>query len=856
MEALTYISIMADVTHNYTKLPAKLRNELLISKAVYEGGRKSQSGPGRRKEQRKAARLQKKTRNAPALRTAAIPCTLAKPKETERNVFSIEKRHTKAGPVSSNAPKSILKGPKVLPIPSPLESPPQNVTRRLNKDLIQDDAEIAALERALGVKNKSKLPKKFEEDGLDDLLEGLEDNVSAVEAHLGKRKPSASDEWLRAKRRKLQDAVEDAEDSNKEEAIAQDDGEDEFDTLSESKPGKEDDTSFPSDLWCEDNTSDGLDEEPELDESKEDVYVAEPIKAARPLRENPYVAPVAVSTVVASGKYIPPKLRNKDLTEQEDLSRLRRQVQGLLNRLSEVNMLSIVGDVKDLYQTNPRQHVSSTLLEVLLGLLSDPSSLQDTFIILHAGFIATLHKIVGNDFGAQAVQRIGKELLRHYETHSDGGLPDKRLVNLISLLAEVYNLQMIGSVLMYDLIRLFLDELSEVNTELLLKIMRTAGSQLRQDDPLSLKAIVQSLQDQITKAGEEAISIKIRFMMETMNSIKSNRMKTGVAASTISSEHSLRMKKTLGKLNQNHVTASEPLRISLNDLRESERRGKWWLVGSSFKDDNQEAGIQEGNISKDCDDNVKDTIFEGDAVGDLVQLAKRQRMNTSIRQSIFIAIMSATDCNDAYLRLIKLHLKKSQELEIPKVLLHCSGTEMGYNPFYTLLARKLCADRKLRMAFQFSLWDIFKQLDEGDEGFDDEDESQEGKLGLRATLNLARMFGNLIADNGLGLGVLKNLNLAYMQPRIQIFVEILVIALILRSQNDVPGARNEAAIIDIFTKPKDIVEMGDGLRYFLKKSVSKSDFAGNKHDREVVRWGCKVASSALKELKSKTIYDV
>lgn len=51
--------------------------------------------------------------------------------------------------------------------------------------------------------------------------------------------------------------------------------------------------------------------------------------------------------------------------------------------------------------------------------------------------------------------------------------------------------------------------------------------------------------------------------------------------------------------------------------------------------------------------------------------------------------------------------------------------------------------------------------------------------------------------------------------------------------------------MDIFLKPKEAPEMAAGLRYFLKKVVSKTDVAGGKREKDVVRWGCKIAADAL-----------
>lgn len=248
-------------------------------------------------------------------------------------------------------------------------------------------------------------------------------------------------------------------------------------------------------------------------------------------------------------------------------------------------------------------------------------------------------------------------------------------------------------------------------------------------------------------------------MIETISNLKNNRMKTGVAASIVMSEHTTRMKKTLGSLNTRTIRASEPLRIGLKDIRDTDKRGKWWLVGASYKDEDRNSQYLVDPPSKrQLSPHSGDVeMVEQDAT-DLLQLAREQRMNTDVRRSIFVSIMSATDYRDAHLRLLKLRLKRSQELEIPKVLIHCAGAETIYNPYYTLIARKLCTDRKLKMAFQFSLWGLFKRMGEGEEGIDEElgqQDEQDDALGMRSVVNLAKLYGILVAEGGLDLGVLK-----------------------------------------------------------------------------------------------------
>lgn len=79
-------------------------------------------------------------------------------------------------------------------------------------------------------------------------------------------------------------------------------------------------------------------------------------------------------------------------------------------------------------------------------------------------------------------------------------------------------------------------------------------------------------------------------------------------------------------------------------------------------------------------------------------------------------------------------------------------------------------------------------------------------------------------------------------------MEILLITTILHSQQGSQSSdksRNEKVLLDIFLKPKEIPEMAGGLRYFLKKVVSKTDVAGSKADQATVKWGCRVACDTL-----------
>jgi nucleolar MIF4G domain-containing protein 1 len=116
-------------------------------------------------------------------------------------------------------------------------------------------------------------------------------------------------------------------------------------------------------------------------------------------------------------------------------------------------------------------------------------------------------------------------------------------------------------------------------------------------------------------------------MTETIVNLKNNRAKAATSTSVVTSEATIRMKKFLGKMGERSLrSGGEPLRVTLSDIRNVNEKGKWWLVGASWKND--ELPLQA------ADENLQD----GDA---LISLARAQRMNTEIRRAVFIALMGS-----------------------------------------------------------------------------------------------------------------------------------------------------------------------------------------------------------------------
>ena len=88
------------------------------------------------------------------------------------------------------------------------------------------------------------------------------------------------------------------------------------------------------------------------------------------------------------------------------------------------------------------------------------------------------------------------------------------------------------------------------------------------------------------------------------------------------------------------MLATEPLRVGLADLLAADKRGKWWLVGAGW------SGYP--LVEREAERQTLETVAknrkrkaEQDDDGALLELAKRQGMNTDIRRSIFAILMTS-----------------------------------------------------------------------------------------------------------------------------------------------------------------------------------------------------------------------
>lgn len=147
-------------------------------------------------------------------------------------------------------------------------------------------------------------------------------------------------------------------------------------------------------------------------------------------------------------------------------------------------------------------------------------------------------------------------------------------------------------------------------------------------------------------------SARTKFMIETMVNVSTNKARP-VPGGNVAAESTQRMKKFLSGLNKKrHVLAHEPLRVSLADLRNADTRGRWWMVGAGWSGDplrEKQLGLAgssakarpEKKAAKADDSDDELALDGGQDQAALLALARKQGMNTDVRRSVFVTLLTS-----------------------------------------------------------------------------------------------------------------------------------------------------------------------------------------------------------------------
>lgn len=443
--------------------------------------------------------------------------------------------------------------------------------------------------------------------------------------------------------------------------------------------------------------------------------------------------------MASKGKYVPPSVRAARGGTDRAPAVLRR-VRGLLNRLSDSNSKGIANDVVGVFKSGStvvsRVELACGYADAVLDAVRGGSGrgITNPFISSHAAIVANLGAVVEDSISAQLVVTLVRAI-----SHSLQSTDTQEVFGYVSLFGALFEHQVIGCGMTYELIRLLSDDLSERNVELLLLLLRNVGVKLRVEDPVSLKDVIIHVRERAkeipsTGEGEQGQVSRVDVMLDLIYEIKDNKLKRKELQADLA---------RFGWVQHSGVR----FEASFSDICDDEFvLGRWWEHDHL----NQRLGKGDPETPTRRPLSREDVPTEA---GSLVALAAAHRLNSEFRRQAFAAIMGSSDADDAMDRLDRLaafEKKGGHDRDTIRVLLHCCSAERVFNPFYGQIASRICGrSRTLRFALEFALWEVVRESIGGDE-------STTTKGSLRKARNFGKLLGALLRSSSLKLFALRS----------------------------------------------------------------------------------------------------
>jgi nucleolar MIF4G domain-containing protein 1 len=529
-------------------------------------------------------------------------------------------------------------------------------------------------------------------------------------------------------------------------------------------PGKEHDNSdrpveSESDVDEEEHVyhDDDLNVGDEPDHDREYTY--------RPKRgEDIYGKPLTSEPPTASTKYIPPHMRQTDMSDnhQESVRAIQRILNGTLNRLSDDTLLSVSQSMAQLYSSHSTTIVNDCIWKSMRSACFSSTHVMTGLIPVYVAAMAGVHYEKGDtaQLGEFLIEMTVTELVKQLEVNRKSESKhdeetseaiEKTASNMTMVLCYLYNYGIVHCFLLYDIIRNLIESFKEVDVELLLLILCHSGRSLRSDDPRALKEIVLLVQKQYMERKDTTTnSSRMEYMVSALTDLKNNKRRKQDSGFD---DRTSRIRKILGTIKSRIAekqgsgkSSDASLRIGLQDIVNVETKGRWWKIGASWVGNQYK--YQDGTDGGEADTKKKSIIDEDLQDEKLLKLAAAYRMNTDTRRSIFCIIMSSADCEDAFEKLVRASMLKSgTERDSVRVILECCGNEKAYNKYYSHLAARICGYQPLsKFTFQLAFFDAFKQFEE---------------MTDRKAANLAKlMFHLIVVHRCLKLNVLKAIDMS------------------------------------------------------------------------------------------------
>ncbi|GAX86627.1 hypothetical protein CEUSTIGMA_g14035.t1, partial [Chlamydomonas eustigma] len=458
-----------------------------------------------------------------------------------------------------------------------------------------------------------------------------------------------------------EDEDEDSQEEAEEEDMMLSDSEDDFFGMGEDEEDQEGDEEEVGNDGSSDgdgsssDEGDGEQDGEEMEEGSTRVRIRSALGASTSAAQEA-VGAIGVAAALGGTKYVPPALRKKLEASEAGASAsgVERRIIGLLNRLAESNVQSIVRDVVGLYASEGRRLVTSVVVQQILCAASEGPRATEQFAAIAAAFVSSLAAgCQSQEMGASFLAELADKMEEAYKRKDSLALH-----NLVMVISHLYSCGLVRSDVVYSLLHKLRDRLSELDVDMVVLVLGSVGLQLRNEDPAAMKDFVVGVHARAADLGQQgALTKRAQLMLDLVVDVKNNRRSADSGGSGGKRAASVLSPGVLKWLRQSGVEEVQLRNITWEKLLDkSKRKGMWWLPAAG----ESSGGVGGGSLHRLPGRSglvpASDDATEVEEQQALLKLAAEQRMNTDVRRAVFMVVMGSEDCIEAHEKLLRLPL--------------------------------------------------------------------------------------------------------------------------------------------------------------------------------------------------------
>ena len=433
----------------------------------------------------------------------------------------------------------------------------------------------------------------------------------------------------------------------------------------------------------------------------------------------------------SGGAYIPP-MKLKMMMQQQVADKagasyqrlsweaLKKSIHGFVNKVNTPNIANVI-----------RELLGENLIRGR-GLLCRSLIQCQTFSPTYTNVFAALVAVINTKFPA-----IGELLLRRLIIAFRKGYKrrDKHLcLSSTRFIAHLVNQQVAHEVLALEILMLLLEQPTDDSVEVAISFLKECGARLKQVSPRGLVAITDRLRAVLHEAQ---IDPRTQYMIEVMFAVIKDNFK----------DHPI----VVSELDLVEEGDQFTHMISLEDEIAEERELDVFKFDDNFLDN--EAKYEEikreilGDEDEEGEEELEEEENEEDEEGAGGQeIIDNTELNMgNLRRTIYLAIQSSLNFEEAAHKLLKMTLRPEQEQELCYMVVDCCAQLRTYEKFYGLLAERFC---KINQKYVGPFEQIFK-----------EQYDTCHRLELMKLRNVAKLLAHLLFSDAINWTVLSCITL-------------------------------------------------------------------------------------------------